>query len=251
MTDVRIGQDLGHLARHEFGERFRHSFVDPAFQVEGEASARLDDLSVDWIATRTALDTARKVWVDAATATRVLVICAWPRDDGTCPGEISTIWRLSKMVAEVMAEQPFDVDFVDLSLITSGYGRHIHPCKACVSTAMPLCHRPCSGYPNHSLNQNNDWMAEICERWVSAHAIVIMTPVHWYQSPSVLKLMVDRLVCTDGGNPDPTSTHGKKPEEAKALEWKAGTTRSTSTRARCATSRKPLSARSPRFATAN
>jgi multimeric flavodoxin WrbA len=33
-----------------------------------------------------------------------------------------------------------------------------------------------------------------------------------------LKLMMDRLVCADGGNPDPTSTHGKKPEEAKALE---------------------------------
>jgi hypothetical protein len=30
--------------------------------------------------------------------------------------------------------------------------------------------------------------------------------------------MIDRLVCADGGNPDPTSTHGKKVEEAKALE---------------------------------
>jgi len=32
--------------------------------------------------------------------------------------------------------------------------------------------------------------------------------------------MIDRLVCADGGNPDPTTTHGKKPEEAKALELK-------------------------------
>jgi hypothetical protein len=30
--------------------------------------------------------------------------------------------------------------------------------------------------------------------------------------------MIDRMVCADGGNPDPTSTHGKKPEEAKAIE---------------------------------
>ena len=30
--------------------------------------------------------------------------------------------------------------------------------------------------------------------------------------------MIDRLVCADGGNPDPTRTHGKKPDEAKALE---------------------------------
>jgi hypothetical protein len=27
-------------------------------------------------------------------------------------------------------------------------------------------------------------------------------------------------VCADGGNPDPTSTHGKNPEEAKELELK-------------------------------
>ena len=47
---------------------------------------------------------------------------------------------------------------------------------------------------------------------------MIVTPVHWYQAPSVLKLMIDRLVCADGGNPDPTTTHGKKPEKAKALE---------------------------------
>jgi multimeric flavodoxin WrbA len=31
---------------------------------------------------------------------------------------------------------------------------------------------------------------------------------------------MDRLVCADGGNPDPTSTHGKKALEAKALELK-------------------------------
>jgi multimeric flavodoxin WrbA len=30
--------------------------------------------------------------------------------------------------------------------------------------------------------------------------------------------MIDRLVCADGGNPDPTSTSGKDPAKAKALE---------------------------------
>jgi multimeric flavodoxin WrbA len=30
--------------------------------------------------------------------------------------------------------------------------------------------------------------------------------------------MIDRLVCADGGNPDPTSTAGKDAEKAKALE---------------------------------
>jgi multimeric flavodoxin WrbA len=44
--------------------------------------------------------------------------------------------------------------------------------------------------------------------------------VNWYHAPTGLKAMMDRLVCADGGNPDPSSTHGKKVEEAKALEVK-------------------------------
>jgi multimeric flavodoxin WrbA len=61
-------------------------------------------------------------------------------------------------------------------------------------------------------------MAEIYEKWTSAHAVMIVTPVYWYQAPSVLKLMIDRLVCADGGNPDPTSTGGKDVMKAKELE---------------------------------
>jgi multimeric flavodoxin WrbA len=30
--------------------------------------------------------------------------------------------------------------------------------------------------------------------------------------------MIDRLVCADGGNPDPTTTHGKNAAAAKAIE---------------------------------
>jgi multimeric flavodoxin WrbA len=122
------------------------------------------------------------------------------------------------IVREIFADTAIQTDTLDLSLLTSEYGRNIHPCKACVSTAMPLCNWPCSCYPNHGQNQTNDWMAEIYERWTAAHAVIIVSPVYWYQSPSPLKLMIDRLVCADGGNPDPTTTSGKNPEKAKALE---------------------------------
>ena len=63
-------------------------------------------------------------------------------------------------------------------------------------------------------------MHEIYPKWVAAHGVMILTPVNWYQAPSVLKLMIDRLVCADGGNPDPTTTHGKNAGMAKALELK-------------------------------
>jgi multimeric flavodoxin WrbA len=68
------------------------------------------------------------------------------------------------------------------------------------------------------MGQTNDWMAELYPRWVAAHGILIVCPVHWYQTPASLKLMMDRLVCADGGNPDPTTTHGKDPLRAKQLE---------------------------------
>ena len=84
---------------------------------------------------------------------RVLLICGSARNDGTCPGEISKSWRLVQLAREVLQQADIDPDLLDLSRLTSEYGRRIHPCKGCVSTAMPLCHWPCSCYPNHALNQ--------------------------------------------------------------------------------------------------
>ncbi len=61
-------------------------------------------------------------------------------------------------------------------------------------------------------------MNDIYPLWVAAHGVMIITPVNWCQVSSPLKLMMDRLVCADGGNPDPSSTHGKDAAKAKALE---------------------------------
>ena len=244
--DVRKGQAPAKLSRSQFHERFMKDFFDPAFQAEAAALARIEaiawqayedsrkapvtrkagpgfadpdyDLSVEWRETRDRLAAAQQRWSDPATRTRVLIVCGASRNDGSCPGEMSKTFRLAQMAREVLEQQALEVDVLDLSLLTSDYGLNIHPCKGCVSTAMPLCHWPCSCYPNHSLRQTGDWMADIYERWVSAHAVIVVTPTYWYQAASPLKLMIDRLVCADGGNPDPTSTHGKKPEEAKALE---------------------------------
>jgi len=68
------------------------------------------------------------------------------------------------------------------------------------------------------MGQVNDWMAEIYPRWVAAHGVMLVCPVNWYQAPSSVKLMIDRLVCADGGNPDPTLTRGKDPARAKEVE---------------------------------
>lgn len=249
MTQVpgkRTGQAPAPLGRDEFHLRFRQAFFDPAYEAlgpqldaieqvawdayhEGRKAPRTVkagpgfadpdyDLSVEWKEARDRLLAAEARQKDPATRSRVLLINGAARNDGTCPGEISKTWRLTMMAREVLEAAGLEADVLDLSRLTSDYDRHIHPCKGCVSTAMPLCHWPCSCYPNHGQRQVNDWMNEIYERWTLAHGVIILTPVYWYQAPAVLKLMIDRLVCADGGNPDPSSTHGKTVEEAKALE---------------------------------
>jgi multimeric flavodoxin WrbA len=246
MTTIRKGQAPAPLTREEFHRRFTARFFDPAFEPEQAAIARLEAIAweahqdsrkspvtkpagsgfadptyalpVQWLDTRNRLQAAQKRWSDASTRSRVLIICGSARNDGTCPGEISKTWRFTEIARDVVHAADVEADVLDLSLVTSEYGRYIHPCKGCVATAMPLCHWPCSCYPNHSLGQVDDWMAEIYERWVAAHGVIILTPTYWYQSPSPLKLMIDRLVCADGGNPDPSSTHGKKVTEAKSIE---------------------------------
>src|ERR1700712_4225058 len=61
-------------------------------------------------------------------------------------------------------------------------------------------------------------MNEIYPMWVEACGVMIVTPVNWYQVTSPVKAMMDRLVCADGGNPDPTLTHGKDAKKAKEVE---------------------------------
>jgi hypothetical protein len=58
-------------------------------------------------------------------------------------------------------------------------------------------------------------MAEIYERWVAGHAVIILSPTYRYQSPSPL---IARLVSADGGNPNPQRPHGKRVAEAKRIE---------------------------------
>jgi len=242
----RKGMPDVQLSKEEFARRFRDRFYDPAFAANEAAIAAIIDTAWDgydvyrknprtvragdgfadpeamlpeeWLATRRRIAEAEARQKDPASPRRILLINGSMRSDQSCPGEMSKTWRLLQLAREVIAAEPgFEYEILDLSLLTSQYGRLIHPCKACVSTAQPLCHWPCSCYPNFAMGQVSDWMADIYPMWVAAHGVMILTPVNWYGAPAGLKAMIDRLVCADGGNPD-LSTTGKDPEKAKAIE---------------------------------
>ena len=235
------------LGQAEFTERFLAQYQDPAFEsLAGElsrlAAAAWDayahgrksphtrkagagfadpdyDLSVDWIAAHDAIEQARRAHEDPHAPARILLINGASRSEHTCPGETSKSWRLVGIARAVIeARAQTTVQVLDLSRLASEYGRKIFPCKTCFSTSPALCHWPCSCYPNYSLGQTQDWMNEIYPMWVAAHGVMLVTPVNWFYTSSALKLMMDRLVCADGGNPDPTSTHGKDALAAKHME---------------------------------
>ena len=245
-TTPRKGMPDPKLDREAFVARYLEQFHDPAFRRLDGALAEIAavaweaydagrkapltrkagpgfadpdyDLALDWLDARDAILKAQREHDDLQRPPRLLLINAASRSEHTCPGEMSKTWRLTEIARDTATSEGMEVDVLDLSRLSSEYGRKIYPCKTCFSTAAPLCHWPCSCYPNHSLGQTQDWMNAIYPMWVAAHGIMIVTPVNWYHTSSPMKLMIDRLVCADGGNPDPTRTHGKDAEAAKKIE---------------------------------
>jgi multimeric flavodoxin WrbA len=245
--DIRRLEKWVPLTKAAYRERFFQRFYDPAFddvrpelervfekawegyekyrkaprtRLAGEGFADPKyELSLDWLDARAKISEAEKKHHDPKGPTRILLVNGSTRSEHTCPGEISKTRRLVYAARDALATgEGVEIDLLDLSTLADEPMKVIHPCKACVSTAMPLCHWPCSCYPNHALGQTNDWMNEIYPRWVAAHGVLVVCPVHWYHAPASLKLMMDRLVCADGGNPDPTTTSGKDVAKAKELE---------------------------------
>jgi multimeric flavodoxin WrbA len=244
---VRRQSEYAALTKEQFRERFFARFYDPVFEEVVRELEKVFDrawdgyiryrksprkrpagegyfdpsfqLPVEWLETRARIDAAEKRQKDRKSPSRILIVNGSTRSEHSCPGEISKTRRLAQCAQRTIATLPgYEVDFLDISTLADEPWKVIHPCKACVSTSQALCHWPCSCYPNHALGQTNDWMDDIYPRWTAAHGVFILCPVHWYQAPASLKLMIDRLVCADGGNPDPTTTRGKDPARAKELE---------------------------------
>ena len=163
--EPRKGMPDPTLAKDEFKARFLSQYVDPAFaglageldriaevawdaydksrkapltQKAGPGYADPDyDLAEDWIAAKAAIDRAQADYESGDRPQRVLLVNGSSRSEHTCPGEMSKSYRLIQMASEVLEEGGLDTEILDLSRTTSEYGRNIHPCKSCFSTAAP------------------------------------------------------------------------------------------------------------------
>ncbi|MGZ9130657.1 MAG: hypothetical protein ACXW4Z_23000, partial [Candidatus Binatia bacterium] len=123
-------------------------FADPTFA-----------LPIEWLDTRAKILAAAKRQKDPKSPSRILIVNGSTRSEHSCPGEISKTRRLAQQAQKTIESlRGFAVDFLDLSTLADEPDKTIFPCKACVSTAQPLCHWPCSCYPNHAMGQVNDWM---------------------------------------------------------------------------------------------
>ncbi len=153
---------------------------------------------------------------------RVLIISGSNRRQYNCPGVDSKSRLLMLKMAEALP-QDWEIDYEDLGNV---YGREkIQSCNACVSTSMALCVWPCNCYgKNSSKEPDLLWNLDMYARLDMADAWAIIGPINWYAPSSSLKLMFDRMVCMNGGNPDEKTIDHKNPEKAMAFEhteeWK-------------------------------
>src|SRR5436853_1815665 len=154
---------------------------------------------------------------------RVLIISGSNRRQYNCPGVDSKARTLMLRMAERLP-QDWEIDYEDLGNV---YKReHIQSCNACVSTSMALCVWPCNCYePDSKAEADLMWNLDLYSRLDLADAWAIIGPVNWYGPTANLKLMFDRLVCMNGGNPREDLIKHKDPELAMHLEhseqWEA------------------------------
>lgn len=153
---------------------------------------------------------------------RVLIISGSDRRQYNCPGVDSKSRMLMLRMAERLPQE-WEIDYEDLGNV---FGRaRIQSCNACASTAMALCVWPCNCYEKNNKDEPDlMWDLDMYARLDLADAWAIIGPVNWYAPTSNLKLMFDRLVCMNGGNPREELIEHKNPELAMKLEhapeWK-------------------------------
>ncbi len=147
---------------------------------------------------------------------KVLVIAGSQRRLNGCPGLDSKARALMhRMVGRL--PMGWQIDHEDIG---NEHGKpKIQSCNACVSSSMALCVWPCNCYgPGSDHQPDLLWDLHLYERLARADAWAFIGPINWYGPSSNFKLLFDRLVCMNGGNPRPDLIEKKSTLLAQALE---------------------------------
>ena len=169
-----------------------------------------------------ATDKFKKPQVTEDRPLKVLVVAGSQRRLNSCPGLDS---KARALMHRMLARLPFgwQADHVDIG---NEHGKpKIQSCNACVSSSMALCVWPCNCYgPGSDHQPDLLWDLHLYERLARADAWAFIGPINWYAPSSNFKLLFDRLVCMNGGNPRPDLIEKKSTLLAQALErspqWK-------------------------------
>lgn len=166
-TDPRKGQPDVKLDEQTFRDRFTAKFYDPAFArlhdqigavgkvawdsyVNARKAPRTEkagigyadpdyDLSVEWTGTRKNIELAARRHNDPTEPSRILVINGSPRNEHTCPGEMSKTYRLMQAAKTVFGEETnFVCDELDLSRLTACAVAQDRYSSRCISTGFAL-----------------------------------------------------------------------------------------------------------------
>ncbi|MGN8119350.1 NAD(P)H-dependent oxidoreductase [Labrys sp. 22185] len=147
---------------------------------------------------------------------RVLLIAGSQRRMNSRPGLDSKARALMHRMA---ARMPLGWQ-VDLEDLGNEHGRpKIQACNGCVSSSMALCVWPCNCYgPDSDHQPDLLWNLHLYERLARSDAWAFIGPINWYGPTTSFKLLFDRLVCMNGGNPRPDLIEKKNTLLAQALE---------------------------------
>jgi multimeric flavodoxin WrbA len=182
-------------------------------------------LSRDWMITKTRLDKAQLHWASAASPSQVLLINGAARSETVGPAELLKSALLLEIAREALEQAGVNVDVLNLGLLGANLGRNAHPCKGRASSLIRVCDWPCGCYLEDEAHRAADGMSEIFERWTAAHAVMIVSPVHWHEGRSPLRLMIDRMACARLDHPPGAATrdsavkakHGERAVAQQAL----------------------------------
>lgn len=125
---------------------------------------------------------------------RIVIIVGSARAKDNCPGQEGKTSIIVKQAIKGLPED-IDIDLIDLSVQDDV--PIIQPCKGCISTAGGAhCHWYCDCYFKGD-EEHPDFMSDfdVYKRLERADAFIVFSPINWWNVPTQVKAMFDRLVC--------------------------------------------------------